>query len=98
MYFGDEDPALIADKCKTLSSNLPSEIQLSQPKPCPEATVTPTRGSREDDQVLLFNEESGSFEYSSGGDASGGPVVEGGEGSDGLAGEAGKVSRGRGRN
>jgi hypothetical protein len=63
MYFGDEDPALLADQRKTLLSNLPSFQPESHLKP----QATPTKCSREGDLVLLFSEESGSFEYSEGG-------------------------------
>jgi hypothetical protein len=65
MYFGDEDPALLADQRKTLLSNLPSFQPELYLKPHPQAT--PTKCSREGDLVLLFSEESGSFEYSEGG-------------------------------
>ncbi len=66
MYFGDEDPALISDTRKTLISNLPlspEEQQLHQEP----AQQTGELKDNHSDQVLMFNEESGSFEYSSGG-------------------------------
>lgn len=68
MYFGDEDPVLLADKRKTLASNLPSSPQeddrphLSETHP---PNSPPPQDGNKSDPVLLFNEESGSFEYSS---------------------------------
>ena len=93
MYFGDEDPVLLADKRKTLASNLPSSPQ-EDDKPRPSETHPPNSPPPQDngqsDPVLLFNEESGSFEYSS---ASGGgkdSLNESGQGN-GTDVEAGKV-------
>ncbi len=83
MYFGDEDPHLIADMKKTRITDLLSPIASSQPDPSPAPPVhhqdppdsTCPQGEGESqsdqvlenrsDQVLLYNEASGEFEYCS---------------------------------
>ena len=60
MYFGDEDPLLIADTHRTHLSNLPCS-------PEEQHTQTVDEMSGKSDLVLMYNEEAGSFEFNSGG-------------------------------
>ena len=65
MYFGDEDPALLADAGKPLTSNFSSAPE--NPPPSEPHPLTPPPDDNQLDMVLMWNEESGLFEYSCGG-------------------------------
>lgn len=75
MYFGDEDPGLLADSHKTLLSNLPcspEEPILNDPESHWQGNIEPHPQEMgavetESDLVLMYSEAEGSFEYSSGG-------------------------------
>ena len=65
MYFGDEDPALLADQRKTILPFSPLQDLSYQDREEDELLATPpNQRLNQSDQVLLYDPDSGSFECS----------------------------------
>ena len=64
MYFGDEDPTLLADQRKTILPFSPLQDLPYQDREDELLATPPNQRLNQSDQVLLYNPDSGSFECS----------------------------------